>query len=263
MGRTIVRPVSPARNRKSRDGLMLVALGIIVLFAVVGVVSAGVFAVSKLTSSSAPRAAHSQRGTGAAGLTDVQRAKAQATAIVRAAQAAGDSIIKTSTTKARKQAAAIIANAKRQAKTAQPPPAAAIQQPTAVANVQPVIPTAIPYGSAQAVGPTGGTSTGTGSAAGSGAITAPRSVPNLQGVPASWLVVGYSATFGSGPGPVGGVSVVNRGGKSFSGIVTVKYSRGGSAGSSFVGLAPGQSEVLPLSGTPYRSGGYQILVSVH
>jgi hypothetical protein len=87
--------------------------------------------------------------------------------------------------------------------------------------------------------------------------------PNLRGLPASWLVVGYNATFGSGPGSAGSISVLNRSGKVFSGVAVVQYTRGGSASASFSGLAPGQSLLLPLNGRVYAGGGYRILVNVH
>jgi hypothetical protein len=40
----------------------------------------------------------------------------------------------------------------------------------------------------------------------------------------------------------------------------VAYNGGGSASASFAGLAPGQTVVLPLSGTPYPGRGFQIQV---
>jgi hypothetical protein len=86
-------------------------------------------------------------------------------------------------------------------------------------------------------------------------------VPNLRGVPSNWLVVGYNATFNPGSGGVGTISVVNRSGKTFRGVAIVKYKTGGSASASFSGLAPGQAEVLTLSGSPYPGGGFQIVMS--
>jgi hypothetical protein len=86
-------------------------------------------------------------------------------------------------------------------------------------------------------------------------------VPNLSGLPSTWLVVGYNATFNSGSSGVGTISVVNRSGKTFRGVAIVKYKTGGSASASFSGLAPGQAVVLPLSGSTYRGGGYQIVMS--
>jgi hypothetical protein len=76
-------------------------------------------------------------------------------------------------------------------------------------------------------------------------------------------VVAYNASFGAGSG-VGTVTVVNRAATSFSGTVKIAYARGGAAYASFSGLAPGQTEVLTLTGSPYRGGGYTILLpSVH
>jgi hypothetical protein len=87
--------------------------------------------------------------------------------------------------------------------------------------------------------------------------------PDLGGVPASWKVVAFNASLGTGSG-IGTVTVLNRSSGTFSGTVKIAYARGGAAYASFSGLAPGQSEVLTLSGTPYPGGGYTILLpSVH
>jgi hypothetical protein len=76
--------------------------------------------------------------------------------------------------------------------------------------------------------------------------------------------VAYNATFGSGPGGAGSITVTNRSGKTFSGIARVVYAGGGSASAPFSGLAPGQTLTLPLNGRAYPGGGYQILVvNVH
>ena len=136
------------------------------------------------------------------------RAQAQATAIIKAAQAAGQTIVRNATSKAHRQAGAIISQARKQARTI------AASQPTAVPPVAAVVPTIAPvYVAPTAIPSSGQTPTTQPGAAAS-------TPPNLRGLPASWLVVGYNATFGSGPGGVGGVSVVNRGGRAFSGVVS-------------------------------------------
>jgi hypothetical protein len=86
--------------------------------------------------------------------------------------------------------------------------------------------------------------------------------PNLAGLPSSWLVIGYSPTFGSGPGSAGGVGVVNRGNVRFSGTIRIVYNRGGSAVARFSGLLPGQSLILPLNGPAYPGGGFVMRVIV-
>jgi hypothetical protein len=85
--------------------------------------------------------------------------------------------------------------------------------------------------------------------------------PNLSGLPDTWKVVGYGATFGSGPGNAGSVGVLNRSAKTFSGVVVVQYANGGSASAPFSGLAPGQSLTLPLNGKSYTGGGYHIVLT--
>jgi hypothetical protein len=264
------------------DGRVFVAGAVVVLFAVVGVVSAGLFVANKVSSSptSTPTRHPVQSPSSALAAQDVARAQAQATAIVKQAQAAGRSIIARSHKTAQHQAQAVLAAARRQAAAAAPAPAPAPAAPAPTSA-----PIAVSSGSSTgvigAIGQTqygssstyGATSTGS---ATSGTTTyapvagqtytaagsPPRaSVPNLSGVPASWLVVGYGATFGNGPGSAGSISVVNRSGKTFSGVATVTYASGGSASAAFSGLAPGQAVVLPLNGARYPGGGYKISMS--
>lgn len=242
-------------------------LGLILLFALLGVGSAGAYFAGKLsTGSSAP--SHRGRASGSSvAVADVARAQAQATAIVKAAQDASGTIVKQATRKARRQANVIIATAHRRARaisaaapapvTSAPPatggittaPGSGASTGAGIAQQPVVVPTAVPLQTPIVSGTTPSTASGT--------------TPNLSGVPASWLVVGYNATFGSGPGSAGSISVINRSGKVFSGVATVRYSTGALASASFSGLAPGQSEVLPLNGPAYPGGGYVIGVNVH
>ena len=74
----------------------------------------------------------------------------------------------------------------------------------------------------------------------------------------------YNATFGSGPGSAGSISVTNRDARTFSGTAEVVYTNGTTARAGFSGLAPGQTVVLPLNGAVYPGGGYHIeVVGVH
>jgi hypothetical protein len=251
LGRTVVRPLDPPRNRKARDRVYLVAMALVLAFAVVGVVSAGVFLAGKFSSSPAHAKTHKVSSGNPVAVADVARAQAQATAIVKAAQDASSSIVKSATKSAQKRAAAILAAARHRAAavpTAVPAPVIAptaiAVAPTAVAPGFTTVPTAVPFSGTTVTGPAG---------------TAPTP-PNLSGVPANWQVVGYNATFGSGPGSAGSVSVINRGRKTFSGVVTVRYTRGGSATAVFGGLASGQSALLALNGPAYTGGGYHIVL---
>lgn len=240
MARTTSRPVELPNDRRGRNTLVALGLGIIILFAILGVVSAGIFLGSKVAGGSSP-SARRHVGTSASrvAVQDIARAQAQATRIVRDAQGTGRTVVKRETSKARKQASAIIARARRRAATiaSSTAPVAAAPAPTASA----------PYTQPSASGPT----------------TASGSLPaNLGTLPASWLVVGYNATFGSGPGSAGSITVTNRGNKRFSGLARVVYARGGQATAAFGGLGPGQTKVLALNGPAYRGGGYSISVSV-
>jgi hypothetical protein len=263
--RAIVNRAERPSGRRRLDAALVVAAGVVLLFAVVGVVSAGSFVAGKVSGNSTKATATVRPATSSALVAqDIHRAQAQATAIVRQAQLAGHSIVTSANTRAHRQANAVIATARRQAATYKASVAAA-PVPTAVPStssstagnttnfVQPIIsPTAV--SSTGAVGTSSGVGTNSGSAAGA-------SVPNLSRLPSSWLVVGYNATFSSSSGGIGTISVLNRSGKTFGGVATVKYKSGGSASASFAGLAPGQSLVLPLSGARYPGGGYQIVMS--
>jgi vacuolar-type H+-ATPase subunit H len=284
LGRAMVNRAERPTGRKRLDTALIGAAAVVVLFAVVGVVSAGSFVADRVSGSSTKATATVKPATSNAVVAqDIHRAQAQATAIVKQAQSAGHSIVTSAYAKARRQANAVIATARRQAASYHAPVAAAAPAPAP-------IPTAVPVTGAAGTGAsTGGIATGVSPApAGSvtgvnangtgslspgvgttnGSAIAPStsngraaSVPNLSGVPKTWLVVGYNATFAGGSGGVGTISVVNRSGKTFSGVATVKYKTGGSSSASFSGLAPGQSLVLPLSGSPYRGGGYQIVMN--
>lgn len=258
MGRAIVNRAERPSGRRRVDGALVVAAGVVLLFAVVGVVSAGLFVANKVSGSTA-KATATVKPVGPSALVaqDIHRAQAQATAIVKQAQLAGHSIVAAANTRARRQANAVLAGARRQAASyraaAAPAPA-----PTAVSQA------GSSTGSAPASASTPGVSqapTGATATLGNVGVTSAAGVPNLKGLPSSWLVVGYNATFATGSSGVGTISVLNRSGKTFSGVATVKYRSGGSARAAFSGLAPGQVLVLPLAGTHYTGGGYQIVMS--
>ena len=275
MGRTTVQPKNRPRGRKPVNGVAVVAVIAVLLFALVGVVSAGAFVSNKLAGSSKPAAKRNNAGTSPSttiALQNLARAQAQATAIVQKAQLDGHIIVSKETTKAHRQAKSILNTAQRQASKIQHQ-AAATPVSTPVAVAQPVA-TPVPTYSAtngytgqpiaQNPGLAGSQYVGTpGTTVGRGSIssaTGTATSPNLSGVPASWLVVGYSASFGSGPGTAGSISVINRSGKLFSGVARVAYTSGGFASAPFSGLAPGQSITLPLNGAAYHGGGYHILL---
>jgi hypothetical protein len=264
---TMVNRTERPSGRKRLDTALVVAAGVVLLFAVVGVVSAGTFVAGKVSGNSTkPIPTAKPATTSALVAQDIHRAQAQATAIVRQAQSAGHSIVASANAKAHRQASDVIAAARHQASSYRSSVAAApALASTVVPNTSTSVGSAttggvasgvsqIPTGSS--VGATGGVSTGTSTGSASRA-----SVPDLRGVPSTWLVVGYNATFASGSGSVGSISVVNRSGKTFGGVAVVKYKTGGSASASFSGLAPGQALVLPLSGSSYPGGGYRIVMS--
>lgn len=271
MGRTQVRRVGSPRTRRTIDGFVLVAGAIVLLFAVVGVASAGKYVADKASGSKSATPTVTTRGGTSLASAAITRAHAQATAIVQAANQSKKSIITQARTRARSQANQILTQARRSAsKTIA----------SAKANTPPVS-----SPSSNSTGGTGGTSSispSSGSVAAApfptptytapqtttGAVLAPAlqntpiGSPNLSTVPSSWLVVGYNATFGNGPGSAGSVSIVNRSRSAFSGTVKVVYAHGGVAYAPFHGLASGQSMVLPLNGPKYPGGGFTIQVVV-
>jgi vacuolar-type H+-ATPase subunit H len=262
LARKPVRRVDSPRGRRSLDGLVI-AVGVIVLiFAVVGVATAGTYLAGKV--SGKPTSTPLVVGTTVNGNSSraVALAHAQATAIVEAAKQSKKQILTKAASRARNQAQSIISTARRTAANVK---AAAASHPTAPApsstNATSSSTTASAYPTSTPVYNAYAYPTSTPVTATSPATTAVGN-PNLSGVPASWLVVGYGATFGAGPGSAGSVSVVNRGSKAFSGTVSVVYATGGRATASFSGIAPGQSLVLPLNGPAYKGGGYSIHVSV-
>lgn len=245
------RPNSAPTRQSGRNRLVLVGLAIIIIFAVIGVVSAGIFVGSAFSSSS--KTGSSLHPTvPPSTLRDVHRAQAQATRIVAQARKSGRAASLRLTKRARAQATALVETARHRAA------AIAAAVPTPVPAPPPTSSVPGPAYSGGSNSSTGTTSPGgsTGSAQASGAVGAPG--PGT--VPASWKVVAYNATFSNGGAGVGTVTVLNRSTTTFSGTVKIVYSRGGAAYASFAGLAPGGSEVLPLSGTPYPGGGYRILL---
>lgn len=241
MGRTSVRRMERPVGRRAMDGVFLAGIIVVLAFAIIGLVSAGIFLADKASGSSGAASKAVTHPTATA--NGVARANAEATSIVQTAQHAGSSIVKSSTSKARRQAAAIIAAAQHRASTITP--ATSSSTTTSGGSTS--------TGTGSATGTTGSaTSTGTGTS---------LSLTNANSLPKSWLVVGYNATFGAGPGSAGGIAVVNRSGRTFSGVATVVYNTGGSASAPFSGLAPGQAEILPLNGRAYSGGGYRIVLS--
>jgi hypothetical protein len=260
---TTVRRLEPNRTRKTQSGLALAGIALLVAFALVGIVAAGTFAAGKLSTSSSSPKSHSGTSGRAVAAQDVARARAQATAIVTAAQSASSNIVKSATKDAQARANGIVTDARKKAQSI-------IKKANSVAVAQPA-PQTQPVAPQVATGPAytpPATNVYTAPTATPG-YTAPQvstgtqqtTTPNLQGVPASWLVVAYGATFGRGPGGAGGVSVINRGRTPMSGVATVRYSNGGTAQAYFSGLAPGQSAVVPLNGKAYTGGGYSLQVS--
>ncbi len=259
--RAIVNRAERPSGRRRLDAALVVAAGVVVLFAVVGVVSAGSFVAGKVSGNTAKATATARPNTTSALVSqDIHRAQAQATAIVRQAQLAGHSIVTSANSKAHRQASAVIDSARRQAASyratvAAPAPTAVPSTGGTVAGSPgAVVPPVVSQTPATSVGTSGGVAASAGSIGGA-------AVPNLRGLPASWLVVGYNATFSGSSGGIGTVSVLNRSGKTFRGVATVRYKSGGSASAAFSGLAPGQALVLPLTGSPYPGGGYQIVMS--
>jgi hypothetical protein len=262
LSRTVVRQLDPPRGRKNRDRFTAAGIAMVLLLALVGVVSAGLFVAGKVGASSTTTKQHRQTTGNPVSVADLNRAQAQATALIRTAEEASNSIVRSATKNAHRQASAIVAAARRQARRI------AAAAPTAV----PAVPTAVaPIGTGNTVA--GGAIAGTGTQFGTvpttvyptatplaGSTLGNSGAPNLGGVPPSWLVVGYNATFGSGPGTAGSISVLNRGRTTFSGIAVVQYTRGGFASAPFSALAPGQSLTLPLNGRPYTGGGYRIVL---
>ena len=252
MGRTTVRRVNHGRGGRSPNTLLMLGGALILLFAIVGVVSAGAYVAGKVSTTSSPRATHSG-GTPAGSQDGIAQARAEATQIVRSAQSASNRIVTSATSRASRQANRILAVARRNARHTTRSVSQVVPTPAPAVNVPPPIlaPTAIPpsYGAFATAVPTLSTQT----------YAAPKA--DLSHVPASWLVVGYNASFGAGPGAVGGVTVTNRSGKTFSGTATVAYTVGGKATATFGSVAPGQTVVLPLNGSPYHGGGYSISMS--
>jgi hypothetical protein len=243
VGRSFVTRANNPRSRRS-SGLAAVGIAIVLLFAIVGVVTAGSYVANRVSpgSPSPSPAARLTAGQKQASVREVARAQAQATAIVRQAQSAGRTIVTSAGRKAEQKAQAILKSARQKTSLKGTSSSAALATPPPSAGTGPSssIPTPV-YSAAPA---------------------ATAGPVNLSSLPAAWLVVAYGATFGSGPGTVGGVTVTNRGAKALSGTVKVAYTRGGSAYASFTHLASGQTRSLGLEGASYRGGGYRLLVLV-
>jgi hypothetical protein len=245
LGRSAVRQVDMPRRRRALNTLVTAGILLVLLFAVLGVVSAGSFVSDKLSGGSKSSRQPHTRSASAATRHETVRAQAQATTIVREAQSAGRHIISAANHKAR----TIVSRARR---TAARLPVRPTSAPTSVAAAPPTaavapIPTPTAPAAPIATSPLAPSASGV----------------DLSGLPKSWIVVAYNATFGSGPGSAGSITVTNRVNHTYRGVVRVAYARGGSAAARYSGLAPGQTEVLPLNGPPYHGGGYHIVVTAH
>ena len=287
MGRRVVRQVNEPKRRGRLGGLLIAGIGIVLLFAAVGIVSAGSYVADRVSSNASqtkPKPGPSGRNVLA--MQAIARAHAQATAIVKSAQARQRSIVSAATRRASRQAHSIVSAARRRAASvkrtarrvaAAPGPAATQQSGITQASPSSGLATGSASLNTGAAGYTAGAgantgtgySGGTGTTTGTGYTTAPQqsiygsaspSTPDLSGVPASWRVVAYNATFGSGPGSAGSITVTNRSAKIFSGVAKVVYTNGGTALARFSGLSPGQTLTLPLNGQSYSGGGYRIIV---
>jgi len=292
VSRTVLRPVEQSRSRRTFNGFFVAGIAVVLIFALLGVISAGAFVGGRLASGSKPTPASRQTHAPSLALQDVARAQAQATAIIRQAKSAGRSIVSLTTSRANRRAQSIVASARHRAAAITAAAASRISTRQPAANPSAAGAAGSTTGSSTAAAPTnGGVAGGAAVSAGAGAQSlasaqyptpvappsnassagaaasspspgAPAATPDLSGVPASWRVVGYNATFGGGPGSAGSITVTNRGVKTYSGVARVVYAGGGSASASFSGLAPGQTEVLPLDGPSYGGGGYRIAVNV-
>lgn len=283
MSRTTIQRVSEPRSKQALSGLVMAGIAVVLLFAVIGVVSAGSFVASRMSSSTPPTTKHRGSRSATTRTQELSRARAQASAIVQSARAASNSIISRATVRAHHQANTILAGARHKAaaivasapgsstssgsaSTGSSSSATGSSQATGATSsgTTTFIPTPTPVPASSSAGSTGGASASAAAAGQSPATSAgaTSSTPDLSTVPASWKVVGYNATFGSGPGSAGSITVTNRGAKTYAGTATVTYNSGGSASASFSGLAPGETVVLPLDGAAYGGGGYQIGVNV-
>ena len=251
MSRTVVRRVeSQRRGRRRVDSTLMAAFAVMILFAIIGLVSSGIFIAGKVSSSSASqshRGAHSN-GTGSRALT---QARAEATAIITAAQLAGRSIVSGDTARGRRRAASIVAAAQRRA-----------HQLLAQAQAVPTqAPTAVPPAVPAATSPAGVTSPAVVATPVATLVAGSNPAPpSMAGVPAAWQVIVYGATFGHGPGNAGSISVYNRGATTFSGTAGVHYARGGGSSSTFT-IGPHQTLLLPLNGTPYSGGNWRMYLA--
>jgi len=249
VSRTVIRRLDqPRRTRRRVDGALMLAFAVLVLFAIIGLVSAGMFVAGKVSGSGPARSAGQTKTRS----SSVALAHSQATAIVTAAQYASRSIVNNATARGKRRAAAIITAAQRRARqilaraqTAPTPVPTAGTQSSGGATT-PVSP--------PVVQPTPGVSVAT------PVVSGPPPTPTFQGAPASWQVIVYGATFGHGPGNAGSIYVYNRGAGTFSGIAGVRYARGGSSSAPFT-IGPHQTLVLPLNGAPYPGGNWQMYLS--
>ncbi len=279
MSRTTIQRATEPRGRQAISRLVMAGIGVVLVFAVIGVVSAGTFVAAKVSGGKTPtQQKHPPPAGTPVAVQDITRAQTQASAIVKSARAAGSVIVSRADARAHKQATAILADARRRAAAIAAAGSSSSSSSTAGSNgggtsgVSGSSGAAGASGSTASAGQTGATTSPpttvytaptavppSGAVASGGSAPAP---PDLNSVPASWKVVGYNVAFGAGPGSAGSITVTNRGVKAYSGVATVVYANGGSASAPFSGLAPNQTEVLALNGPAYAGGGYQIQVNV-
>jgi vacuolar-type H+-ATPase subunit H len=290
MARSAVRKIEEPPRRKLMDVIIFAGIAIIVLFALVGLVSAGTYLGGKLSGGTKPSHSAGTNTAKSGGSHELAAAQVQATQIVRAARAAGHTIIVSATTRANLRARTIVKNAQETAARTRAAAASAASNSASSTGSSTSTSSSPTTGTGSTAGTTTGATSGSTGTAASGtsnysssagvsssapttsvetyatpvptASLAPvSSAPvNLSGVPATWKVVAYNATFGSGPGSAGSITVTNRSTRPFSGTAQVSYTGGGTATASFAALAPGQTIVLPLNGTAYPGRGFNIQV---
>jgi hypothetical protein len=238
---------------------MLVAMAVVALFALVGVASAAVFIADKASGSSS-----SHKGSSNAGSTlaaqNIARARAQATAIVAAAQSASQHIVKSATRSARTSSNQILASARRKAAQIVASANASTASSTTSSTTSPSAPTTSQSTTSAQPGTASGPAVGPTSTASTGYTPLPPGTPNFSQYPSSWQVIAYNVAFGSGAGSAGSISIANRGTVPFSGVARVYYVGGGSSRAIFTAIPPGQTETLPLDGRAYTGRGYTIRV---
>lgn len=259
MGRSPVRKVQQPRTHRLRDTVIVVACAALVVFAVVGLISAGMF-VHGLVKAGSPPIRRTPSSAAVAPL--LAKARARATNIVRTARHEAIAHAKATEStaaararhimrKARQRATAIERDSRRHVSATPrnrsvarvtPLPTTAPRAYVAPTATSMPIPTSPPVSTASPLA--------TSAPAGSH-LPPPGPTPNFATLPQSWKVVAYGANLSAFT-----VTVSNRSGSTFSGQVTVTYigSGGvtlGSAYAYFQDLHGGTTAVIPLRGERY------------